>query len=185
MSGSVTSSKKRSLLGGLIRSRTPERQRHPLPPPSHPRPLSETRSPPQIQNVPLPQNTQYELRQKLQEAQRVEAFLTQANNFKPTIGGSDIEFLFNHIATPTAQRVGQVLPQKGIKELKKGARGSDPRQSTGSHNGSHSVADRSLVMTNSIQSIPAVMPATNLQSPRQPPLPLGHPLHTQSTPSTP
>ena len=86
--------------------------RHHVPPPSPQRPLIESVSPQQIQNVPIAvpspaasRNPQYpKFRQTLQQAQKVESFLSQSGTFKPTIGGSDIEHLFNNIATPTAQR---------------------------------------------------------------------------------
>jgi hypothetical protein len=108
VAGQASNSKRRGLLVGLIRSR-PDRQsqlppthhhpHHQLPASLHPQvPLA----PSPLQNVPFPVSSQQELRQKLQDAQKVEAFLTQAGTFKPTIGGSDIEFLFNNIATPTA-----------------------------------------------------------------------------------
>lgn len=102
--------KRRGLLGGLIRGRkdVPLSRQGP-PPPSPPQPQSQSqpammqaRSPTQIQSVPLPSPIQQDLQKKLQEAQQIEAFLAQTGKHKPTIGGSDIEFLFNNIATPTA-----------------------------------------------------------------------------------
>ena len=120
--GSSGSSKRRGgLLGGLMRGRgatsdsassKTHNSRNPMPPPTPQRPLIESVSPQQIQNVPIAvqspavsRNPQYpEFRQTLQQAQKVESFLSQSGTFKPTIGGSDIEHLFNNIATPTAQR---------------------------------------------------------------------------------
>jgi len=99
------SSKRRGILGGLMRSRdkTPLKGYQPSFP-SPQQPLVESASPQQIQNVLSQTESEFNIHEKLQEAQQVESFLSQTAFFKPTVAGSDIEHLFNNIATPTSQR---------------------------------------------------------------------------------